>query len=188
MGFFIYGTAMQSRQIIPKDNFELIALNIKTIHYILAEKHAKLFKNQKHIFIMCGAIDGVNYLTQNEITIKQLEGSYLRAKSGICSLGSVKISHEEGVKTFFIGAENLLLNFILQLECLLFYVDTPQMATDRIVNAVINKKSDIAEFLNSIDEAAIENNITQWQPLVDKFIFDKKFEGIRKEIEIIVKE
>ena len=125
-----------------KDNFTIITKNITLIYEILKQKYRNSFQDEKSLLITCGAIDLVAYLNEKSISNKNIELAFTLANLGECGVGLIHRSHISTTEHFLTKSKkDLLLNFIMQIECLIFYADNKMMPADDIIHAVISKKN-----------------------------------------------
>jgi len=185
MGFLskIFGGSANKSK--PADNFEYIAMNITYIYNLLKNKFADRFSDEDSLLLASGIIDTLVYIQEGSISIEDIKNGLVAAKIGKCRIGHILVSHEEDVKTFFTGPKDTLLNFTMQIECMIFAVDEQSMSEKRIISTVITKKDDISKIIKNTQSAADSGKYPQGlEQLIEGFINSDKFSNIRKIIGI----
>ena len=130
-----------------KDNFTLITKNITLIYEILKQKHRNSFQDEESLLVTCGTLNLITYLNEKSITSKDIDLALTLASLGECSLGLIRTSHITTKGFFLAESKDLLLNFIMQIECLIFYADNQTVSAKDIMNTVISKKNYIKKII-----------------------------------------
>lgn len=173
----------------PKDNYDFIAMNIVAIHEALQKNYNHSFTNEEDLMTTSGIIDALVYINEKSISLDDLKQAIVCAKLGVCKVALIRIAHEDGVKTMFMGPRDLLPNFILQIEAMLMYVDNKQFNAEDVICAVISKKKDIKEMIE-ITRKKIENG--EFSQIyrgalqsTSAFMTMEEFRKIREELDFI---
>jgi len=134
-------------------NYGLVARNVAYITSVLEYSYIHRFDQYESLIISAGIINGKSYIKKNQLTINDFENAYfhyaLNSKCGDKTIGAFEIFHgniHTNVKN------DLLLNYVLQLEVLYFSIDT-NFTSNQIINAVISKKMEIANEITETQEA-----------------------------------
>jgi len=186
MGIFseIFGKSTSLRQ--PADNFEYIAMNLAFIFHLLKKNHSNRVSSEADLLLATGVIDMIVYLQDGSISVEDIRNGLMVSKQGICRLRPTTVQHENGTQAMFVGVEDSLLNFTIQVEAMIFAVDEPSMGSKRIINAVLNKKADIQRMLQDTVEAVQSEHFPPGLPkLVDDFITADEFSNLRQQIGIL---
>jgi len=173
------------------DNYRFIAINVAQIYYVLKTEYSHLFQEEKALLTTCGAIDTIVYIQEGSFTIEGIKNAVFIASIGKCALPFAEVTHERQKDIteagLFFGVhkvENLLLNFTLQLECLIFhYEPTVKASDDVIIRSVLAKKKEIK---NTIDKTlynagrgVIDPNIAN---IVNAFLNNPEYNSLRETI------
>ncbi|MDP8246521.1 MAG: hypothetical protein P9M00_00115 [Candidatus Tritonobacter lacicola] len=185
MGIFskIFGKSTPLKQ--PADNFEYIAMNLAFIFHLLKKNHGNRVSSESDLLLISGVIDMIKYLQEGSITVEDIRNGLMASKQDRCRLGPTTIQHENGTRSMFVGVEDPLLNFTIQIEAMIFAVDKPGMDAKRIINAVLSKKADIQRTLQDTAVAAQSGPFPPGVPeLVDGFMTADEFSDLRQQIGI----
>ncbi|NLD26417.1 MAG: hypothetical protein GX661_03560 [Acholeplasmataceae bacterium] len=126
--------------------FILIANSIGLFYYHL-QRTFPYWQNEKLLF---GAayFSLSDYLDSQEITLAEIKKAFEYAEKGICVIGSYQRSHSSQSLTSINDLSAFLLNLVMQIECLMFNIDTA-FSNSNIVNSVITSKNNIKSTLDS---------------------------------------
>lgn len=170
------------------DNFSLIAMNMTWIHYLLKQNCSNFFPKEEQRIVVSGLIDVLYYYQSGKIKFDEILLALRLAKVGRCYLCGKEIIHEENTNqvALHVGVkevENLLLNFILQIECLIFFADEdikglPMFKNkikfeiaEIIVNSVVSRKENLSQSIKqAISEAKKGNIPIQLKNEVESFV------------------
>ena len=156
-----------------QDNYTLVADNIVAFYMILRDNFSKSFRKEQLMFA-AGLMDVIIYLQNGSITPNEIARAVYLAKHGEIALKGRKLVHarrsEDGdMSDYAPTEEELLVNFTLQIECLIMSVKKRgNMGT---VLLVVNKKKDLIRdtILNGLKEgkdhkfyAPLEEQAKEW--------------------------
>ena len=162
------------------NNFVLIAKNLTYIHEILRNEHNGQFPDEDTLLITCGIIDTRSY----NFPIEDIKLALCRAKEGKCFL-------EESQNNFstrnfiLLCKKDLFLNFVLELEIIMFLRDT-SLRCDDILTVVVSVTEKIEKAIGRARNAYAKGK----RPLllyraVSNFMISGALEEVRDQIGII---
>ena len=173
----------------PQDNFDFIAINIVAIYEVLQKNYKECFSKKDDLLTTSGIIDCLVYINEGSIFVDDLQQAIIVAKQGVCHVAFTSIPHEDEVQTMLMESKNLFLNFIMQIEAMIFYADNKSFGGKEIIRAVINKKKDIEEMIN-ITKNKIENGefkqiYQNAEQITRTFMTTDEFKEIKEKLEFI---
>ena len=128
-----------------QDNYTLIADNVLAFYMILRDNFSKSFRNEQLLFA-AGLMDVIIYMEQGTITPNEVAKAVYLAKHGECALKGKKITHakryeDDDMSDYDPDEEELLVNFIMQIECVIMSVKKRGNSTAVLV--MVNNKKDL---------------------------------------------
>ncbi len=165
------------------NNFVFISRNLIYIYEILNTEHKKYFPSDDTMLITSGVIDTLRY----NFSIEELRSTLERAKSGECYISNLlnEPITNKNIELIYKKHSNTLLNFILEIEILIFLNDS-SFSRQEVVQSVLSNKKKI--------EKAMEQAKTSYESgrkptslyrVVSNFMTSGEFETMRNEIGII---
>ncbi len=169
------------RRVCP-NNFVLIARNLTYIYEVLRNEYKERFPDEDAIFITCGAIDTGSY----NFPIEDIKLALSRAKEGTCFLeesqDNIKINTRNLI---LLCKKDLFLNFVLELEIMIFLRDT-SLHRDDILTAVVSVTEKIEKAIVRAKGAyARGKRPFLWHRAVSNFMTSDTLEQVRDQIGII---
>lgn len=130
-----------------QDNFTLIADNVIAFYMVLRDNFQKSFRREQILFA-AGLMDIIMYLEQGTIAPNEIAKAVFVAKKGEISMGGRKITHarkseDEDMSKYDPNEEELLVNFIMQLECVIMSIK--RRGNPGLVLNVVSSKKDVIE-------------------------------------------
>ena len=155
-----------------QDNYTLIADNVVAFYMILRDNFSQSY-NMEQLLFATGLMDTFLYLDKGKLTPNDSSRAVYYAKRGECAIKGNKLVHarenEEDMADYNPDETELLVNFIMQLEC-------EMMTSDRrgnpggLINVIYSKKDVIRETVEKGLEAgkdhkfyaALEDQAKEW--------------------------
>ncbi|MHC4741823.1 MAG: tetratricopeptide repeat protein [Planctomycetota bacterium] len=162
------------------NNFVVMARNITYIHEILRDEYKDYFADADSLLMTCGMIDTLSYA----FTVEDMNRAITYAKVGDCSLDpSYRRQSFEARK--MLSGHDRFLNFVLQLEAMMFIEDTSHRPDD-ILNAVVSQKTNIKRAIDSAKQSyASGNRPAALHHAVSNFMVSDAFGKVRDELGIM---
>ena len=169
------------RRVYP-NNFILIARNLTYIYEVLRNEYKERFPDDDTILITCGTIDAGSY----NFTLEDIKLALSRAKEGACFLeesqNNIKINTRNLI---LLCKKDLFLNFVLELEIMMFLRDT-SLHRDDILTAVVSVTEKIEKAIGCAKSAyARGKRHLLWHRAVSNFMNSDTLEQVRGQIGII---
>jgi len=126
-----------------QDSRTCIADHVMAFYMILRDNFGKSFRREQILFA-AGLMDVFVYLEKGLITPNEIARAVLLAKRGECALSGKKIAHAnrsgDDMSDYDPGEEELLLNFIMQIECEIMAVEKNNSNVKSILMFVNSRK------------------------------------------------
>lgn len=154
---------------IKEDNFTYVARNITKFYLELSKDYKECFRDEVSLLTAVGVLDAQIY---------------------IFSEGSISISEiEEIAQKSVTSEEDPLMEFIINLETLIFKIDMPlmgiPMSISRIRESCLSQRERIKQVVDLTKQEYKGELI--FKELVDYFMISPEFEDLRKELNIKTK-
>ena len=165
------------------NNYVLIARNLTYIYEILHDEHKKRFPDEDALLMTCGIIDTRCYA----FPLEDMKLAVLRAKDGTCFVENLSYDqiNERNVMLAYTQKSNLFLNFVMELETMMFLNDSSLPRQD-ILTAVVSAKEKIERTIDSAKRCyASGRRPSAVHRVVSKFMTSDAFERVRNELSII---
>lgn len=146
------------------DNFTLIATNTTKYYLELTRDYSDRFSDEASLLATAGVLDAQNYVFV-ERTISLLNIRNITATS-----------------VFFPVLEDMLADFILNLEIETFKVDNPNIPESDIVTACVEQRHNIANTVQKTKNEYVSEPI--FASAVSKFMSSPEFQSYRQELGI----
>ena len=160
-------------------------MNVAFIYHLLSKNYSNRSSSEKELLLTTGIIDMIVYIQEGSITVEDIQNGLTASNLGVCRLGTTTVEHENGTRAMFVGVEDSLLNFTIQIEVMIFNIDQPTMGAKRIINAVLSKKADIQRTIQGVSTVAQSGTFPPGVPeLVDGFMTAEEFSNLRQQIGI----
>jgi len=165
------------------NNYVLIARNFTYIYEIMREEYKERFPDEDMLLMACGIVDALAYT----FSVEDMKGILSRAKTSECFASNLQHSpiNKRAVYLRLSYSGNLLLNFVMQLEIMIFLNDTSFNRID-ILTSVVSKTEMIGK---AIDRAKRSYESGKRPALlhraVSNFMSSVAFEEVRDQIGII---
>jgi len=118
----------------------LIAKNTTYIYEILSTDFKDRFPNEDVLLATCGVIDALKYVMEGSLPVGNIVTGALTSEFGSCYLDLMKFDMSDNpTRELFIHDTPRILYFVMQLEALIFHVDT-HVPPEHILSAVKSKK------------------------------------------------
>jgi len=125
------------------NTYVLIARNTTYIYEILSTDFKDRFPNEDVLLATCGVIDALKYVMEGSLPVGHIVTGALTSEFGSCCLDFMKVDMSDNpTRELWIHDTPRILYFVMQLEALLFHVDT-HMPPKHILSAVKSKKNAI---------------------------------------------
>ena len=162
------------------NNCVLIARNLTYIHEILRNEHNGQFPDEDTLLITCGIIDTRSY----NFPIEDIKLALCRPKEGKCFLEESQ--NNISTRNFILLCKkDLFLNFVLELEIMMFLRDT-SLRRDDILTVVVSVTEKIEKAIGHANIAyARRKRPLLWHCAVSNFMTSVVFEEVRDQIGII---
>lgn len=132
------------------NNYVLIARNTTYIHEILSAEFKNRFPNEDVLLATSGVIDALKYVMEGSLPVGHIATGALTSEFGQCHLDFMKVDMSDNpTLEFFIHDTPRILYFVMQLEALIFHVDT-NVPPEHILSAVKSKKRVIKKEIKKI--------------------------------------
>ena len=189
MGIITRLLSVLGKRTTAQDNFESIALNMALIRHCLMADHSDRFTEEDEILVTCGVLDTLMHIRDGHFAVDDIRHGLVSAKIGQLFVGLTTVFIEEDeMKTLFMGPTNLFLNFVLQIEAMVFeagerFLDPSGLSDRDIAYSVLSQKSRIADVLNT-PAAQLERTpgFAGVRELVGAFLGTPEFAELRAEI------
>ena len=171
------------------NNYALVARNTTFIYEILKDDFKESFPDDVSLLSTTAVIDAFVYLHEGQLTIDEINRGVQCAKAGKCYLGPAYYVDLDGdameyMMSVMSDEHNTFLCFILQLEALLFRIDS-RVSPDLILDAVKSKKKSISKIIKSTQKKYRKSGASQAKKKqVHSFMTGDSFIGLRKELNI----
>lgn len=135
-----------------QDDFTLIADNVLAFYLIMKNNYASAFDTDQLLFGAC-MMDIFAYLQNGTLTPRDAGRAVYFGRRGEMSVGGKKMAHiempeGEDAANYSPDEKELVLNVILQLECVIMSVSKRRTNPLRILAVVDSKKDEIREVVN----------------------------------------
>ena len=132
-----------------QDSSTFIADHILAFYMILRDNFGKSFCREQILFA-AGLMDVFVYLEKGLLTPKEIARAVLLAKRGECALNGKKIAHVKGsvhesASGYAPDEQELLLNFIMQIECEIMAVERKTIDEKSILRFINSRKELLRE-------------------------------------------
>ncbi len=125
------------------NTYVLIARNTTYIYEILSTDFKDRFPNEDVLLSTSGVIDALKYVMEGSLPVGHIVTGALTSEFGSCCLDFMKVDMSDNpTRELFIHDTPRILYFVMQLEALIFHVDT-HMPPKHILSAVKSKKNAI---------------------------------------------
>ncbi|MCD4832121.1 MAG: hypothetical protein K8R02_10035 [Anaerohalosphaeraceae bacterium] len=163
------------------NNYVLIARNLTYIHEILHNEYDERFPNEDLLLTACGIINTLSY----SFSLKDIKSIIVRAKNGECFASNLQYCpiNSKNVLFTLVHSGDLFLNFVMQLEIMIFLRDTSFNHAD-IVAAVISRTEKIEKAIADAKCSYANGKKQLWHSAVYNFMDSVTFEEIRNQIGI----
>ena len=170
-----------------QDEFSLIADNVLAFYMIMKDNYASAFDTDQLLFGAC-MMDIFAYLQNGSLTPRDAGRAVYFGHRGELSVGGKKMKHidlpEEETADYSPDEEELLVNVIMQLECVIMSVAKRRTNPLRILASVDSKKELICETVSKGLEAGknhkfysiLEEQVKNW---MDEKIFNNMVAGFK---------
>ena len=146
-----------------QNNFEMIADIVSNLYFYLERKYSKQITDSKTRLLACGILD----------TLYQLNVEKSISIENLIEIAMIKVRSD--------GIDELI-DFIIELQVLLFSVEEPLMDKKIIIETVNDNKKTITKVvINNSKKDVFSLQTTQ---SVDNFMYSKNFRPIRKLLKI----
>lgn len=168
------------------NNCVLIARNTTYIYEILSTDFKDQFPNEGILLATSGVIDALKYVMEGSLPVDEIVTGSLSSEFGKCYLDFMKFDMSDNpTREFFIHDTPRILYFIMQLEALIFHVDT-NVPPEYILSAVKSEKRVIKK---EIKKTKYKYKAQGAPPLLKEntysFMNCEAFAGLRDELGII---
>ncbi|OHB62059.1 MAG: hypothetical protein A2167_03680 [Planctomycetes bacterium RBG_13_46_10] len=168
-------------------NYALIARNITYIYEILSSEFKDRFPDKNILFATAGVIDAFPYVLNDSLRVNYIKTGALTSSLGSCFLDLVRINITDNpvYHNMFRQPDILyLVYFVIQLEAMIFYVDT-NISPKNILYAVKSKKRAIEkEVIRTKKKYKKHGAPIKWKLATYKFMNSKEFSSLRDELGI----
>jgi hypothetical protein len=170
------------------NNYVLIARNTTYIYEILSTDFKDRFPNEDVLLATSGVIDAWKYVTEDSLPVHHILTGAQTSEFGSCYLDFMKVDMSDNpTREFWIHDTPRILYFVMQLEALIFQVDT-HVPSEHIINAVKSKKRVIAkEIKKTINKYKAHGAPALLKENTDAFMNAKVFAKLRDELGIVSK-
>jgi hypothetical protein len=165
------------------NNFVLIARNLTYIYEILHDEYKERFPDEDTLLMTCGIIDTLSY----NFPLEDMKLAVRRAKNGTCFVENLSYNqvNERNVMLAYTQKPNLFLNFVMELETIMFLNDSSLPRQD-IMTAVVSAKEKIERTIDSAKRSSARGKRPpSWHRATSNFMTSDAFEGVRNELGII---
>ena len=122
------------------NNYVVIARNTTYIYEILSAEFKNRLPNEDVLLATSGVIDAWKYVTEGSLPVDLIVTGSLSSEFGKCYLDVMKVDMSDTpTRESFIHDTPCILYFVMQLEALIFHVDT-HVPPEHILSAVKSKK------------------------------------------------
>ena len=133
-----------------QDNYTLIADNVVAFYMILKDHFGNQYKTEQLMFA-AGIMDIYIYMEKGKLSPNDVARSIFYGKKGECNVKGKKVVHarrfeEDDLSDYNPDENELLLNFVMQLECEILVADA-KLSGGAAVLTVSKKKDVIRETL-----------------------------------------
>lgn len=168
------------------NTYVLIARNTTYIYEILSTDFKDRFPNEDVLLATSGVIDALKYVTEGSLPVGQILTGSLTSEFGECYLDFMKFDMSDNpTREFWIHDTPRILYFVMQLEALIFHVDT-HVPPKHIFSAVKSKKNAIKKEIKTTQHKYKAQGAP---PLLKantySFMNGEAFAGLRDELGVI---
>jgi hypothetical protein len=171
------------------NNYVFIARNTIYIHEILSAEFKNRFPNEDVLLATSGVIDALKYVLEGSLPVGHIATGALTSEFGSCRLDFMKVDMSNNpTREFFIHDTPRILYFVMQLEALIFHVDT-NVPPEHILSAVKSKKRIIKKEIRRTQCKYKAQGAPPWlKAKTYAFMNGETFADLRDELGIINRE
>jgi hypothetical protein len=168
------------------NTYVLIARNTTYIYEILSTDFKDRFPNEDVLLATSGVIDALKYVTEGSLPVGHILTGSLTSEFGECYLDFMKFDMSDNpTREFWIHDTPRILYFVMQLEALIFHVDT-HVPPENILSAVKSKKRVIGkEIKKTKHKYKAQGAPSLLKENTYSFMNCEAFAGLRDELGII---
>lgn len=168
------------------NTYVLIARNTTYIHEILSTEFKNRFPNEDVLLATSGVIDALKYVTEDSLPVGRIVTGALTSEFGECYLDFMKFDMSDNpTREFWIHDTPRILYFVMQLEALIFHVDT-HVPPKHILSAVKSKKNAIRKAIKTTQHKYKTQGAPAWlKANTYAFMNGEAFAGLRDELGIV---
>ena len=162
------------------NTYVLIAKKLTYIYEILLNDYKKRFPDEDTLLMTCGIIDTLSYA----FSVEDMKRAVLSAKTGEYSLDLAHHKLAFDTREILSGRDQLL-NFVLQLEAMMFLEDMSHGPRD-ILSALASLKANIKRAIESAKQSYSRGNRpAALHHVVSNFMTSDSFGEVRNELNLI---
>ncbi len=168
------------------NTYVLIARNTTYIYEILSSDFKNRFPNEDVLLATSGVVDALKYVTEGSLPVGHIVTGALTSEFGECYLDFMKFDMSDNpTRELWIHDTPRILYFVMQLEALLFHVDT-HMPPKHILSAVKSKKNAIKKEIKKTQDKYKAQGAPAWlKANTYAFMNGEAFAGLREELGIV---
>jgi len=168
------------------NTYVLIARNTTYIHEILSAEFKSRFPNQDVLLATCGVIDARKYVMSGSLAVHHIATAALTSEFGSCHLDFMNVGMSVNpTRELLIHDTPRILYFAMQLEALIFHVDT-NVPPQHILSAIKSKRCLIEKEIRKTQHKYKARGAPPWlNAETYAFMNEQAFAGLRDELGII---
>lgn len=165
------------------NTYVLIARNTTYIHEILSAEFKNRFPNEDVLLATCGVIDARKYVMSGSLAVHHIATAALTSEFGSCHLDFMNVDMSVNpTRELLIHDTPRILYFIMQLEALIFHVDT-NVPPEHILSAVKSKRGLIEKEIRKTQHKYKAQGAPPWlKAETYAFMSGEAFAGLRDEL------
>ncbi len=168
------------------NTYVLIARNTTYIYEILSTDFKDRFPDEDILLATSGVIDAMKYVMEGSLPVQHIVTGTQTSEFGSCYLDFMKVDMSDNLtREFWIHDTTRILYFIIQLEAMIFHVDT-HIPPEHILSAVKSKKRAIdKEIKKTKRKYKLQGAPTLLKKNTNSFMNCEAFVDLRNELGII---